>query len=151
MPAPGPDDTNIWHDEHTCFGFNRLSIIDIDNSGQPLKWGPPETPDRYWMVFNGEVYNYLELRERLAAEDGAVFHTEGDGESIVAGYHYHGAEWVNELRGMFSFVIWDSQEDVAFGARDPFGIKPCTWRRSTTAMSSARRPSRCAHSPAPHR
>lgn len=120
----GPDDTNVWHDEQACFGFNRLSIIDIDNSGQPLKWGPAEAPDRYWMVFNGEIYNYLELRERLARDDGAVFHTEGDGESIVAGYHYHGAEWVNELRGMFSFVIWDSQDKVAFGARDPFGIKP---------------------------
>ncbi|MFT8394883.1 asparagine synthase (glutamine-hydrolyzing) [Propionibacterium sp.] len=120
----GPDDTNVWHDEQACFGFNRLSIIDIDNSGQPLKWGPAENPDRYWMVFNGEIYNYLELRAGLARDDGAVFHTEGDGEAIVAGYHYHGAEWVEQLRGMFAFVIWDSQEKVAFGARDQFGIKP---------------------------
>lgn len=120
----GPDDTNVWHDERTCFGFNRLSIIDIENSGQPLKWGPPESPQRYWMVFNGEIYNYLELRAALARDDGAVFHTEGDGEAIVAGYHFHGAAWVEQLRGMFSFVIWDSQEKLAFGARDPFGIKP---------------------------
>ncbi|MFZ2624020.1 MAG: asparagine synthase (glutamine-hydrolyzing) [Propionibacterium sp.] len=120
----GPDDTNVWHDEQACFGFNRLSIIDIDNSGQPLKWGPPEAPDRYWMVFNGEIYNYLELRAALARDDGAVFHTEGDGEAIVAGYHFHGAAWVEQLRGMFSFVIWDSQEKLVFGARDPFGIKP---------------------------
>lgn len=120
----GPDDTNIWDDARTCFGFDRLSIIDIENSGQPLKWGPPEDPERYWMVFNGEIYNYVELREQLKTDDGAVFCTEGDGESIVVGYHYHGAEWVKQLRGMFSFVIWDSRENITFGARDPFGIKP---------------------------
>ena len=120
----GPDDTKLWNDSQACFGFNRLSIIDIENSGQPLKWGPPESPDRYWMVFNGEIYNYLELRKKLADDDGAVFTTEGDGETIVAGFHYHGAEWVNELRGMFAFVIWDSQNHTTFGARDPFGIKP---------------------------
>lgn len=120
----GPDDTNVWHDDQACFGFNRLSIIDIENSGQPLKWGPAESPDRYWMVFNGEIYNYLELRAGLARDDGAVFATEGDGEAIVAGYHYHGPEWVSQLRGMFAFVIWDSQEKTVFGARDYFGIKP---------------------------
>ena len=120
----GPDDTEIWHDDRAVLGFNRLSIIDIENSGQPLRWGPPEDPDRYWMVFNGEIYNYLELRSELASSDGAVFHTEGDGEAIVAGYHYHGADWVQKLRGMFAFVIWDAREQRAFGARDWFGIKP---------------------------
>ena len=120
----GPDDTEVWHDDRAVLGFNRLSIIDIENSGQPLRWGPPEDPDRYWMVFNGEIYNYLELRAELASSDGAVFHTEGDGEAIVAGYHYHGADWVQRLRGMFAFVIWDAREQRAFGARDWFGIKP---------------------------
>lgn len=120
----GPDDTAVWHDERMVLGFNRLSIIDIEGSNQPLRWGPPESPERYAMVFNGEIYNYVELRAQLAAADGAVFHTSGDGESIVAGYHYHGADWVKQLRGMFAFVIWDSQTGQVFGARDWFGIKP---------------------------
>lgn len=120
----GPDDTAIWHDDRVAFGFNRLSIIDIEGSSQPLHWGPEDNPERYTMVFNGEIYNYVELRERLAADDHAVFHTEGDGEAIVAGYHYHGAEWVSQLRGMFAFLIWDSETEVLFGARDWFGIKP---------------------------
>ncbi len=120
----GPDDTAVWSDERACFGFNRLSIIDIETSNQPLHWGPPENPERYTMVFNGEIYNYVELRARLAADDHAEFRTSGDGESILVGYHYHGDEWVKQLRGMFAFVIWDAQEQVLFGARDWFGIKP---------------------------
>ena len=119
----GPDDTKIWHDERTCVGFNRLSIIDIEGSPQPLRWGPEGEPDRYVMVFNGEIYNYVELREQLQAE-GASFRTSGDGEPIIVGYHLHGAEWVKQLRGMFAFVIWDTKQKVAFGARDWFGIKP---------------------------
>ena len=120
----GPDDTEIWADDEVCFGFNRLSIIDIEHSSQPLQWGPEESTDRYVMVFNGEIYNYVELRQRLIDECGAIFRTQGDGEVIVVGYHYFGEEWVNELRGMFAFVIWDREKKVAFGARDPFGIKP---------------------------
>ncbi len=119
----GPDDTRTWNDDRTCFGFNRLSIIDIEGSSQPLFWGPTDQPDRYVMVFNGEIYNYVELREQLIAE-GAQFHTSGDGEPVIAGYHLHGAAWVEQLRGMFSFVIWDTVDKVAFGARDWFGIKP---------------------------
>lgn len=133
----GPDDTEIWSDERACLGFNRLSIIDIEGSRQPLRWGPPEDPDRYWMVFNGEIYNYLELRAGLAADDHAVFHTQGDGEAIVAGYHYHGAEWVSRLRGMFAFVIWDSRDRVAFGARDYFGIKPLYLARTDDGFGLA--------------
>ena len=56
----------------SVLGFNRLSIIDIAHSHQPLRWGPPESPDRYVLVFNGEIYNYLELRDELAADHGAV-------------------------------------------------------------------------------
>ena len=82
----GPDDAGTWHDDDVVFGFNRLSIIDIEHSHQPLRWGPPETPDRYALVFNGEIYNYLELRSELATKHGALFNTEGDGEAIVAAY-----------------------------------------------------------------
>ena len=105
-------------------GFNRLSIIDIAHSHQPLRWGPPEAPDRYVLVFNGEIYNYLELRAELSATHGAVFATDGDGEAIIAAYHHWGTDALARLRGMFAFALWDTQERELFCARDPFGIKP---------------------------
>jgi len=120
----GPDEPGTWHDADVAFGFNRLSIIDIEHSHQPLRWGPPEQPDRYALVFNGEIYNYLELRAELSAEFGVAFATEGDGEAILAAYHHWGPDGVRRLRGMFAFLIWDTAERVLFGARDPFGIKP---------------------------
>jgi asparagine synthase (glutamine-hydrolysing) len=120
MRHRGPDDSGTWSDDDVVIGFRRLSLIDWEHSHQPL----PYLDGRYHLIFNGEIYNYLELRERLRAEFGAEFATEGDGEAIVAGYHHLGEQIVSELRGMFSFLIWDSQEKVLFGARDPFGIKP---------------------------
>ncbi|WP_137148250.1 asparagine synthase (glutamine-hydrolyzing) [Mycolicibacterium sp. CR10] len=124
MRHRGPDEPGTWNDERVVLGFNRLSIIDIAHSHQPLRWGPSDAPGRYVLVFNGEIYNYLELRERLAAEHGAVFHTDGDGEAILAAYHYWGTEALTQLRGMFAFALWDSVEQELFCARDPFGIKP---------------------------
>ncbi|RSM56934.1 asparagine synthase (glutamine-hydrolyzing) [Amycolatopsis sp. WAC 01376] len=120
----GPDEHDTWADAEVVYGFNRLAFIDVDHAHQPLIWGPPEAPERYTLNFNGEIYNYKELRDELAAGHGAKFATEGDGEAIVAAYHYLGDDAVKKLRGMFAFMIWDSQEKVVFGARDPFGIKP---------------------------
>jgi asparagine synthase (glutamine-hydrolysing) len=120
MRHRGPDEGGFWADDDVVIGFRRLSIIDIDHSHQPL----PYLNGRYRLIFNGEVYNYLELRERLTREFGAVFETEGDGEAVVAGYHYLGEKVLRELRGMFAFLIWDSHDRVLFGARDWFGIKP---------------------------
>jgi asparagine synthase (glutamine-hydrolysing) len=124
MRHRGPDEPGTWSDEHLVLGFNRLSIIDIAHSHQPLRWGPPETPDRYVLVFNGEIYNYLELREALRTEHGATFATDGDGEAIVAAYHHWGTDALSRLRGMFAFALWDTVEGELFCARDPFGIKP---------------------------
>ncbi len=132
MRHRGPDEPGTWNDtigagpaaSQIVLGFNRLSIIDIAHSHQPLQWGPTETPDRYVMVFNGEIYNYLELREALRSEFGAFFHTDGDGETILAAYHYWGTEALVRLRGMFAFALWDRVEQELFCARDPFGIKP---------------------------
>jgi asparagine synthase (glutamine-hydrolysing) len=115
----GPDDTAVWSDPRAVLAFNRLSIIDLEGSPQPL----PYAQDRYRILFNGEIYNYVELREELAAA-GADLHTHGDTETIVAGYHLWGEDVVTRLRGMFAFVIWDTHTKTAFGARDPFGIKP---------------------------
>ncbi|MEU6643848.1 asparagine synthase (glutamine-hydrolyzing) [Saccharomonospora sp. NPDC046836] len=120
----GPDETDTWADAEVVYGFNRLAIIDVEHSHQPLTWGPPENPTRYTINFNGEIYNYLELRAQLADEYGATFATEGDTEAIVAAYHHLGPAAVGRLRGMFAFLIWDSERKVVFGARDPFGIKP---------------------------
>jgi len=124
MRHRGPDEPGTWHDEHVVLGFNRLSIIDIAHSHQPLRWGPAETPQRYVLVFNGEIYNYLELRETLAREHGAVFHTDGDGEAILAAYHHWGTGALTRLRGMFAFALWDTVTGEMVCARDPFGIKP---------------------------
>jgi asparagine synthase (glutamine-hydrolysing) len=124
MRHRGPDEPGTWSDADIVLGFNRLSIIDIAHSHQPLRWGPPETPDRYALVFNGEIYNYLELRELLRSEFGAVFHTDGDGEAIVAAYHFWGTSALTRLRGMFAFALWDTQTRELLCARDPFGIKP---------------------------
>lgn len=123
MRHRGPDDSGTWLDEDAIFGFARLSIIDIAHSHQPLLWGPKENPERYLLTFNGEIYNYVELREELAAE-GLPFHTTGDSETIVAGYHRWGAKVVEHLRGMFAFAIWDTEKRELFIARDRFGIKP---------------------------
>jgi asparagine synthase (glutamine-hydrolysing) len=119
----GPDESGTWHDSDVVFGFNRLSIIDVEHSHQPLRWGPSGADDRYAIVFHGEVYNYLELRAELT-ELGATFATEGDTEAVVAAYHHWGPAAVSRLRGMFAFTIWDTHERVLFAARDPFGIKP---------------------------
>jgi len=120
MRHRGPDEGGTWNDRDVVIGFRRLAFIDLDHSHQPMPW----LDGRYHLIFNGEIYNYLELRERLARDFGATFETEGDGEAIVAGYHYLGEKIVRELRGMFAFLIWDSEERVLFGARDWFGIKP---------------------------
>lgn len=120
----GPDESGTWTGGEVVLGFNRLSIIDIEHSHQPLHWGPVDDPLRYTMLFNGEIYNYLELRAELIENHAATLHTDGDGEAIVAAYHYLGPDSVRRLRGMFAFVIWDSRRKVVFGARDPFGIKP---------------------------
>jgi asparagine synthase (glutamine-hydrolysing) len=119
MRHRGPDEKESWSDSRAVFGFNRLSFIDIEHSHQPM----PYADGRYRIVFNGEIYNYLELRAELA-EAGATFATEGDTEAIVAGFHHWGEAVVPKLRGMFAFVIWDSETNTVFGARDPFGIKP---------------------------
>ena len=115
----GPDDEGYYFDDHIQFGFRRLSIIDIECGSQPLTY----ENERYWIIFNGEIYNYVELREELINE-GLEFATHSDTEVIIALYSHLKEKAVEKLRGMFAFVIWDKQEQKLYGARDPFGIKP---------------------------
>jgi asparagine synthase (glutamine-hydrolysing) len=141
MRHRGPDEPGTWHDGEVVLGFNRLSIIDIAHSHQPLRWGPADSPDRYVLVFNGEIYNYLELRRELADTNGATFHTDGDGEAIIAAYHYWGTDALSRLRGMFAFALWDTVERELLCARDPFGIKPLFMATGTagTAVASEKK------------
>jgi asparagine synthase (glutamine-hydrolysing) len=126
MHHRGPDETNVvLADAHAVIGHKRLCIVDIHGSQEPLAWSPADLPSRrYLLTFNGEIYNYRELRAELSREFGAQFSTQGDGEVILAGYHYWGEAVLDRLRGMFAFVIWDQTRQRAFAARDPFGIKP---------------------------
>lgn len=140
MRHRGPDEAGTWHDEKAVFGFNRLSIIDLEHSHQPLRWGPEDEPERYAMTFNGEIYNYVELRKELG-NLGYSFNTSGDGEPIVVGFHHWGADVVNHLRGMFGIAIWDTKEEKLFLARDQFGIKPLYYATTPagTAFSSEKK------------
>jgi asparagine synthase (glutamine-hydrolysing) len=117
----GPDDTGVEViGADTIFAHKRLSIIDVAGSHEPLLY----LNDRYVLTYNGEIYNYIELRRQLTEQFGAEFSTMGDAEVVVAGYHYWGEAVLDHLRGMFAFLIWDSHRQVAFGARDFYGIKP---------------------------
>ena len=115
----GPDGEGFFTDSKVAMGFRRLSIIDLAGGDQPLF-----NEDKTLVInFNGEIYNYKELKEELI-KCGHVFATNSDTEVIVHGYEEYGTDVVNKLRGMFGFVIWDTKTETLFGARDPFGIKP---------------------------
>ena len=115
----GPDEEGYYTDERCGIAHRRLSIIDLSNGHQPML-----SPDgRYVIAYNGETYNFLELRQELIAA-GHAFQTTCDTEVVLHGYMEWGPEMVKRLRGMFAFVIWDKEKKELFGARDPFGIKP---------------------------
>jgi len=115
----GPDGEGYYIDEDIALGHRRLSIIDLEGGTQPLF----NEDESKVIVFNGEIYNFKELKVDLLNK-GHKFRTKCDTEVIIHGYEEYGKDIVNKLRGMFSFVIWDKQEKKLFGARDPFGIKP---------------------------
>lgn len=115
----GPNDSGYFVDNDVRFGFRRLSIIDIEGGNQPLSY----ENERYWIIFNGEIYNYIELREELQGL-GYDFKTLSDTEVIISLFSHKREESFKDLRGMFSFLIWDKHKKELFGARDHFGIKP---------------------------
>lgn len=115
----GPDDEGFFTDAHCGIAHRRLSIIDLANGHQPMV----SEDGRYVLAYNGEIYNFQELRARLS-DEGVSFLTNCDSEVILRGYIQWGAEITKKLRGMFAFVIWDTVEQSLYGARDPFGIKP---------------------------
>lgn len=115
----GPDGHGVWSEPGVCLGHRRLSIIDVAGSPQPMA----SSDGRVMLVFNGEIYNYRELRRELAAE-GAQFHTDGDSEVILAAWQRWGVDCLQRLHGMFAFAIYDLAERTLLLARDRLGVKP---------------------------
>lgn len=120
MARRGPDAEGVWADETCAFGHRRLAILDLDErAAQPMH----SSCGRYVIVFNGEIYNFTDLREELLS-DGVRLRTSSDTEVILELFAKVGEGMLERLRGMFTFVIWDRVARRAFVARDPYGIKP---------------------------
>ncbi|HTR22489.1 MAG TPA: asparagine synthase (glutamine-hydrolyzing) [Terriglobales bacterium] len=119
----GPDDEGYYLAGPLGLGFRRLSIIDLAGGHQPMS----DQEQSVWVVFNGEIYNFLELRRELEGH-GHVFRTSSDTEVIIHGYKQWGDEVLNRLNGMFGLAIWDAQQRRLVLARDPFGIKLLYYR-----------------------
>src|SRR6058998_2171443 len=115
----GPDDDGIYVQGGVGLGMRRLSIIDLATGHQPLS----NEDGSVWIVFNGEIYNHLALREQLITL-GHSYRTHSDTESIIHLYEQYGKDCVQHLRGMFAFAIWDPKRNCLFIARDRLGIKP---------------------------
>jgi asparagine synthase (glutamine-hydrolysing) len=117
----GPDGAGLQWFEAASFGLahRRLAIIDLSEAAAQ----PMQVADRYWLSFNGEIYNYLELKEELLAL-GATFKNESDAEVLLQAFNYWGESCLNRLNGMYAFAIYDIQENTLFCARDPYGVKP---------------------------
>lgn len=117
----GPDSEGSWKSENgkIALGHRRLSIIDLSEKGiQPMHFA-----QRYTITFNGEIYNYIELRDNLKSK-GYIFSTETDTEVILAAYHEYKENCLSYFDGMFAFALWDNQTETLFCARDRFGEKP---------------------------
>ena len=115
----GPDDEGVLVQGHVGLGMRRLSIIDLSSGHQPIH----NEDESIWIVFNGEIYNFVELRPELEKQ-GHRFYTNSDTEAIVHLYEQYGDDCVQKLRGMFAFAIWDERRQRLFLARDRFGKKP---------------------------
>jgi asparagine synthase (glutamine-hydrolysing) len=116
----GPDNTNVWADSEIVLGHTRLSIIDLtESSNQPLSC----FEERYYIIFNGEIYNYLEIKSELQNK-GYFFRTSSDTEVVLNSYIEWGEKSLNKFNGMWSFIIWDNEKKELFVSRDRFGKKP---------------------------
>jgi len=114
----GPDDSGIWHMDNVWFGFQRLSIIDLESGHQPMV-----SKSGNVIIFNGEIYNYLELREMLTKK-GYIFNTNSDTEVLLYLFEEYGDSMTSYIIGMFAFLIWDDKKRIIFAARDRLGQKP---------------------------
>ena len=125
----GPDAQQDWHDTACSFGHNRLSIIDLsEEANQPMH----STCGRYVVVFNGEIYNYIEIKKEL--QNHFVFTTQSDTEVLLSAYIHWGKSFLDKLNGMFSIAIWDKEAQKLFIARDRFGVKPFYYYQDNTQL-----------------
>jgi asparagine synthase (glutamine-hydrolysing) len=115
----GPDDEGILSDDSIALGIRRLAIVDIEHGHQPM----PNEGETVWIVFNGEIYNFLEIRNELV-KLGHRFHTKTDTETIVHAYEEWDVNCLQKFNGAFAFAIWDKEKRKLFLARDRLGIKP---------------------------
>lgn len=134
-PQGGGDSIKEYPGARVGLGHRRLSIVDVSAGGhQPMA----DEDERYWIVYNGEIYNHIELRNEL--EDlGYVFHSHSDTEVLLAAWAQWESDCLERLNGMFSFVIYDRQTDTIYAVRDRFGVKPLYWWRApdgTLALAS---------------
>ena len=126
MRLRGPDAEGVWAAEGVVLGHRRLAILDLDaRASQPMR----SADGRYTIVFNGEIYNFRELRRELEA-DGAAFRTTSDTEVLLALFAREGASMLGRLHGMFGMAVWDASSKELFLARDPYGIKPLYYTRT---------------------
>jgi asparagine synthase (glutamine-hydrolysing) len=128
----GPDECGIYHSASATMGNVRLSIIDLVSGQQPLS----DLTDRYWIIFNGEIFNFKELRQELE-EDGSKLRTQSDTEVLVQLYARYGKECLGKLNGQFAFAIWDKKEEELFIARDRVGIRPLFYNITNGVFSFA--------------
>lgn len=116
----GPDSDGIWQEDGVTLGHRRLSILDLsDNGKQPMAYAN----GRYMLVFNGEIFNFIEIKKELT-DIGYLFSSESDSEVIIAAYDKWGENCVNRFNGMWSFLLWDREEKKLFMSRDRYGVKP---------------------------
>jgi asparagine synthase (glutamine-hydrolysing) len=118
----GPDAEGLWADERAVLAHRRLSIVDLSGGSQPLS----NENGAIWIVFNGEIYNHVELRRELEMH-GHVYRTKSDTETIVHAYEQWGDNCVDRLRGMFAFALWDAPKRRLLLVRDRLGVKPLYW------------------------
>jgi asparagine synthase (glutamine-hydrolysing) len=129
MAHRGPDDDGYFIQGRVGLGMRRLSIVDLATGHQPIS----NEDGSLWIVFNGEIYNHVDLRKQLEAR-GHRYRTHSDTETIVHLYEEYGRDCVQHLRGMFAFAIWDQRQDRLFVARDRLGIKPLYYRLTAEAF-----------------
>lgn len=126
----GPDESGIYISRNATLGNVRLSIIDLVSGQQPLQ----DSTGRYWIAFNGEIFNYLELRKELE-KHGIRFKTNSDTEVLVELFAEYGSKCLQKLNGQFAFAIWDKQKEELFMARDRVGIRPLFYNITKGVLS----------------
>lgn len=126
----GPDNQSVWHDDYIAFAHQRLSIIDLSEAANQ-----PFHKHNFAIIFNGEIYNYKELQNKLKSEKQVEFKTSSDTEVVLEMYIHYGAECLNFFLGMFAFAVYDKNSHELFIVRDHFGIKPLFYTQINGAFA----------------